>query len=57
MLYALWTIPKRIKPTRCLIGDKYIDNPMTHLVAISMSHNGQPIRLFTVIDGFFRNMV
>ena len=28
--------------------DKYIDNPMTHLVAIGMNQFGLPIRLFTV---------
>lgn len=41
-------IPKRIKPTPLKDWDKYIDNPMTHLVAISMSQFGDPIRLFTV---------
>ena len=41
-------IPKRIKPTPLRDWDKYIDNPMTHLIAISMSQYGQPIRLFTV---------
>ncbi len=41
-------ISKRIKPTPLPDWDKYIDNPMTHLVAISMSQYGQPIRLFTV---------
>jgi hypothetical protein len=46
MRYA--NIPKRIKPTPLTDWDKYIDNPMTHLVAISMSQYGQPIRLFTV---------
>lgn len=46
MRYA--QIPKRIKPAALPDWDKYIENPMTHLVAISMSQYGQPIRLFTV---------
>ncbi|MDX1836140.1 hypothetical protein DIZ81_03090 [Legionella taurinensis] len=41
-------IPARIKPTALPDWDKYIDNPMTHLVAIAMNCYGQPIRLFTV---------
>lgn len=41
-------IPKRIKPANLKDWDKYIDNPMTHLVAIAMNQFGQPIRLFTV---------
>lgn len=41
-------IPKRIKPAALDDWDKYIDNPMTHLVAISMNQFGLPIRLFTV---------
>lgn len=41
-------IPKRIKPAPLHDWDKYIDNPMTHLVAIGMNQFGQPIRLFTV---------
>jgi hypothetical protein len=41
-------IPKRIKPADLPDWDKYIDNPMTHLVAIGMNQFGQPIRLFTV---------
>lgn len=41
-------IPKRITPTPLADWDKYIDNPMTHLVAIAMNCVGQPIRLFTV---------
>ena len=41
-------IPKHIKPTQLTDWDKHIDNPMTHLVAISMNNLGQPIRLFTV---------
>ncbi|HAU0271468.1 TPA: hypothetical protein JBF44_06830 [Legionella pneumophila] len=41
-------IPKRIKPAPLEDWDKYIDNPMTHLVAIGMNQFGQPIRLFTV---------
>ncbi|MGC1182749.1 DUF6969 family protein [Legionella sp.] len=41
-------IPKSIKPTPLVDWDKYIDNPMTHLVAIGMNQFGQPIRLFTV---------
>ena len=41
-------IPKRIKPTPLKDWDRYIDNPMTHIIAISMNRLGQPIRLFTV---------
>jgi hypothetical protein len=41
-------IPKRIKPTPLADWKDYLDNPMTHLVAISMNRFGQPIRLFTV---------
>jgi len=41
-------IPKRVKPTPLADWDLYIDNPMTHLVAIAMNQYGQPIRLFTV---------
>lgn len=41
-------IPKRIKPSPLPDWDRYIDNPMAHLVAISMNQLGQPIRLFTV---------
>lgn len=41
-------IPKGIKPAPLADWDKYIDNPMTHLVAIAMNQLGQPIRLFTV---------
>lgn len=41
-------IPKKIKPTPLSDWDKYIENPMTHLVAIGMSQTGMPIRLFTV---------
>ena len=41
-------IPKRIKPTSLPDWDKYIDNPMTHLVAIAMNQVGEPIRLFSV---------
>lgn len=41
-------IPKSIKPAPLLDWDRYIDNPMTHLVAIGMNQLGQPIRLFTV---------
>lgn len=41
-------IPKSIKPTPLADWDRYIDNPMTHLVAIAMNQLGQPIRLFTV---------
>lgn len=41
-------IPKTIKPAPLKDWDKYIDNPMTHLIAISMNQFGQPIRLFTV---------
>ena len=41
-------IPKSIKPAPLADWDRYIDNPMTHLVAIGMNQQGQPIRLFTV---------
>ncbi|RUR17705.1 hypothetical protein ELY21_10345 [Legionella sp. km535] len=41
-------IPKRIKPAALSDWDRYIDNPMTHLVAIGMNQFGLPIRLFTV---------
>lgn len=41
-------IPKRIKPAGLEDWDRYIDNPMTHLVAIGMNQQGMPIRLFTV---------
>ena len=41
-------IPKRIKPTPLPDWKDYLDNPMTHIVAISMNRYGQPIRLFTV---------
>ncbi len=41
-------IPKHIKPTALPDWDKYIKNPMTHLVAIAMNRYGKPIRLFTV---------
>ncbi len=41
-------IPKHIQPTPLPDWDKYIENPMTHLVAIGMDLYGQPIRLFTV---------
>ncbi|HBI21665.1 MAG TPA: hypothetical protein DDY37_03620 [Legionella sp.] len=41
-------IPKYIKPARIADWDKYIDNPMTHIVAIGMNNLGLPIRLFTV---------
>lgn len=41
-------IPKSIKPTPLDDWKKYLDNPMTHIVAISMDRYGQPIRLFTV---------
>jgi hypothetical protein len=41
-------IPKKIKPTPLADWDRYIDNPMTHLVAIGMNQMGLPIRLFTV---------
>lgn len=41
-------IPKRIKPKALSDWDVYIDNPMTHLIAIAMNQYGAPIRLFTV---------
>jgi hypothetical protein len=41
-------IPKRIKPAPLPDWDRYMDNPMTHLIAIGMNQLGQPIRLFTV---------
>lgn len=41
-------IPKLIKPAPLSDWDLFIDNPMTHVVAIGMNQLGQPIRLFTV---------
>ena len=41
-------IPKHIKPSKLPDWDKYIENPMTHLVTIGMNRLGQPIRLFSV---------
>lgn len=41
-------IPKRIKPTPLADLKEYLDNPMTHIIAIAMDRYGQPIRLFTV---------
>lgn len=41
-------ISKHIKPKSLSDWDKYIENPMTHLVAIAMNRFGQPIRLFSV---------
>jgi hypothetical protein len=41
-------IPKHIKPAQLPDWDRYIDNPMTHLIAIAMNRYGQPTRLFTV---------
>jgi hypothetical protein len=41
-------IPKTIKPAPLVDWDRYIENPMTHLIAIGMNQFGQPIRLFTV---------
>jgi len=41
-------IPKYIKPMPLTDWDKYIDNPMTHLVAIALNQYSQPIRLFLV---------
>ncbi|MCX7116524.1 MAG: hypothetical protein NTW94_01185 [Legionellales bacterium] len=41
-------ISKRTKPKPLSDWKKHLDNPMTHLVAISMNRYGQPIRLFTV---------
>lgn len=41
-------IPKSIKPAPLSDWDRYMDNPMTHLIAIGMNQIGQPIRLFTV---------
>lgn len=41
-------IPKSIKPAKLIDWDKYINNPMTHIIAIAMNTYGQPIRLFTV---------
>ena len=41
-------IPKSIKPAALSDWDLYMDNPMTHLIAIGMNQMGQPIRLFTV---------
>ena len=41
-------IPTQIKPTPLPDWDKNMDSPMTHLVAIGMNCEGQPIRLFSV---------
>jgi hypothetical protein len=41
-------IPKSIKPEPLSDWDEFIDNPMTHLIAIAINQYGQPIRLFTV---------
>src|SRR3990167_5756855 len=41
-------IPKYIKPTPLSDWDTYLNNPMTHLVAIGMNQLSEPIRLFTV---------
>lgn len=41
-------IPKHIKPKPLSDWNKYIENPMTHLVAIAMNRFGQPTRLFSV---------
>lgn len=41
-------IQKRIKPTPLPDWDLYLDNAITHLIAIAMDRYGQPIRLFTV---------
>lgn len=41
-------ISKRVHPAPLSDWDKYIDNPMTHLVAIGMNRYGQPIRLFSI---------
>lgn len=41
-------IPQYRKPKPLEDWKKYLDNPMTHLVAISMDRFGQPMRLFTV---------
>lgn len=41
-------IQKHIKPKKLPDWDKNLDNPIVHLVAISMDQFGQPIRLFTV---------
>ena len=41
-------IPKRIKPKSLDDWKENLDNPMTHIIAISMDRYGQPIRLFTV---------
>lgn len=41
-------IPIHIKPKALTDWDKYINNPMTHIIAIAMNRFGQPIRLFSV---------
>lgn len=41
-------IAPRIKPTPLPDWDINMDSPMTHIIAISMSCDGQPMRLFTV---------
>jgi len=41
-------IPKHIKPAKLPDWDRYLENPMTHLIAIAMNRYSQPTRLFTV---------
>jgi len=41
-------IPETILPKPLADWEKFLDNPMTHLISISMNRYGQPIRLFTV---------
>ncbi len=51
VFYGINKSLKHIKPAPLPDWDKYIKNPMTHIIAIAMNRLGQPIRLFTVIDG------
>lgn len=41
-------ISKHIKPKKLADWDKYINNPMTHLIAIALNRHSEPIRLFAV---------
>ena len=41
-------IPEKIKPKKIANWDKFINNPMTHIIAIAMNCYGEPIRLFSV---------
>lgn len=41
-------LPRSRTPTPFEDWYRYIDNPMTHLVALALDQRGQPIQLFTV---------